>query len=338
MQQLTFLEAGSVEWRDVPEPSLENDGQAIVRPLAVATCDLDTALMHGRAPYKGPFGLGHEGVAEVVDVGDSVDGLAPGQRVSISFQIFCGECGACREGRTGSCQATPMMAMYGLTIGGDWGGFLSDAVRVPYANAMLFPLPDGVDVAAAASASDNMPDAWRTVGPQLARHPGASVLVVGGAGSIGVYAAGMAAALGAERVVYVDGDERQRQRAQGYGAEVVDDYGERLGPFAITVDASAAHAGLALALRSTAPDGICTSTGIYFGEPPPLPLLEMYTKGITFKTGRAHVREAMPKVLELTASGALHPERVTTRVVAWADAPDALIERDWTKLVIERNS
>src|SRR5213592_881318 len=151
MQQLTFLEAGKVEWHDVPAPELQGDGEAIVRPLTVATCDLDTALLHGRAPYKGPFALGHEGVAEVVDAGDRVDGLVPGQLATISFQIFCGECAACREGRTASCEATPPMAMYGLTIGGDWGGFLSDAVRVPYANAMLFPLPDGVDPVAAAS-------------------------------------------------------------------------------------------------------------------------------------------------------------------------------------------
>ena len=60
MQQLTFLEKGKVEWQDVPAPQLEGSEQAIVRPLSVATCDLDTALMHGRAPYRGPFGLGHE--------------------------------------------------------------------------------------------------------------------------------------------------------------------------------------------------------------------------------------------------------------------------------------
>ncbi|HEX6714950.1 MAG TPA: alcohol dehydrogenase catalytic domain-containing protein [Thermoleophilaceae bacterium] len=336
MQQLTFLEAGKVEWQDVPEPALEGDGQAIVRPLAVATCDLDSMLVGGDTPYRGPFGLGHEGVAEVVDVGDGVDGLQPGQRVSVSFQIFCGECAPCREGRTASCEATPPMAMYGLAIGGDWGGFLSDAVRVPYAEAMLFPLPDGVDAAAAASASDNMPDAWRTVGPQLARHPGADVLIAGGggAGSIGVYAAGMAVALGAGRVVYVDPDERQRARAEAYGAEVLDAYPERLGPFAITVDASASHDGLGLALRSTAPDGICTSTGIYFEQQTPVPLLEMYTKGITFQTGRVHAGPAIPHVLELIEGG-WDPAPVTNRVAGWDDAPEALVS-ERGKLVVTR--
>ena len=62
----------------------------------------------------------------------------------------------------------------------------------------------------------------------------------------------------------------------------------------------------------------------------------MYTKGITFRTGRANARTAMPHVLELAATGALHPEIVTTRTVAWSDAADALLESGWTKLVFER--
>jgi alcohol dehydrogenase len=179
-----------------------------------------------------------------------------------------------------------------------------------------------------------MPDAWRTVGPQLAQHPGAEVLVAGGAGSIGVYAAGMAVALGASRVVYVDPDEKQRARAEAYGAETLDAHPERLGPFAITVDASAAHEGLALALRSTAPDGICTSTGIYFEAQTPVPLLEMYTKGITFQTGRVHAGPAIPAVLDLIAGG-WDPAAVTNRVAAWEDAADALVE-ERGKLVVTR--
>jgi alcohol dehydrogenase len=109
-----------------------------------------------------------------------------------------------------------------------------------------------------------------------------------------------------------------------------------MGPYPITVDASGAPDSLALALRCTAPDGTCTSTAIYFDEQPALPLLQMYTKGVTFKTGRVHAREAMPHVLELAESVAIDTTLVTTRVVAWDDAPQALAEGDWTKLVIER--
>ena len=339
MRQLTYTAPNDLQWREAPAPELSSDTAALVRPQAVATCDLDALIVSGRSPFPPPFALGHECIAEVVDVGDAVTATEPGQLVSVPFQISCGECAPCRRGRTGNCATVGFMATYGFGPAVErWGGFLSDLVCVPYADHMLVALPAGVEPAVAASASDNISDAWRTVGPPLADEPGAPVLVVGGAGpgSIGLYAVAVARALGAASVLYADADEDRRRTAQALGAETVAAPPSRLGPFPITVDSSADADGLALALRSTAPDGICTSTGIYFGEQPSLPLLEMYSKGITFKTGRAHVREAIPHVLALTAAGELHPELVTTRVVPWPDAADALVERDWTKLVITR--
>jgi threonine dehydrogenase-like Zn-dependent dehydrogenase len=339
MLQLTYTGANALQWREAPEPVLPSDGAALVRPVAVATCDLDALIIGGASPFAPPFPIGHECVAEVVDLGDDVTGLTPGQLVSVPFQISCGSCAACRSGRSANCSEVVFMSTYGFGPAVErWGGFLSDLVCVPYAEHMLVPVPSGVQPSAVASASDNLSDAWRTVAPALEQHPGAEVLVVGGAstGSIGLYAAGLAVALGSERVLYVDGEESRRLTAESLGAHTLAGRPKRLGPFPITVDASADPDGLALALRSTAPDGTCTSAAIYFGEQPSLPLLEMYTKGITFKTGRANAREAMPHVLELSASGALHPERVTTRVVPWLQAPEALLEGDWTKLVIER--
>ena len=104
MRQLTFVEAGKLEWREVPDPQLEGDGEALVRPLAVATCDLDLALIRGSAPAGREFPFGHECVAEVLEVGDAVHSVAPGDRVSVPFQISCGECGRCRRGQTGNCE------------------------------------------------------------------------------------------------------------------------------------------------------------------------------------------------------------------------------------------
>ena len=103
------------------------------------------------------------------------------------------------------------MSTYGLGSDGglEWGGLLVDRGLVPHADAMLVPLPQGIDPAVVASASDNIVDAWRAVGPQLAAEPNADVLIVGGnAGpqSIGLYAAGLAVTLGAARVVYADQD------------------------------------------------------------------------------------------------------------------------------------
>jgi threonine dehydrogenase-like Zn-dependent dehydrogenase len=339
MEQLTYTAPNVLEWREAPEPRLSSDAAALVRPVAVATCDLDALIIQGISPFAPPFPLGHECVAEVVEVGDAVDAVEPGQLVSVPFQISCGECRACRAGRTSNCTGVAFMSSYGFGPAVEqWGGFLSDLVCVPYAEHMLVAVPAGLEPASIASASDNISDAWRAVGPALAEEPGAEVMVVGGAGpgSIGLYAAGIAVAMGSQSVLYVDADVSRRETAARLGAQTLAEIPKRAGPYAITVDASADPDGLALALRSTAPDGICTSTAIYFAEQPTMPLLEMYTKGITFRTGRVNARTEMPHVLHLAASGALHPELVTTKVLPWADGADALVERDWTKLVIER--
>jgi threonine dehydrogenase-like Zn-dependent dehydrogenase len=340
VQQLNYLGPRELAWREAPAPKLGSDRAALVRPLAVATCDLDALIVAGSSPFPAPFALGHECVAEVLDVGDGVREIRPGQRVSVPFQISCGECPACLRGRTGNCQTEGPFATYGFGPHVEkWGGFLSDIVLVPHADHMLVAVPEALEPAAVASASDNISDAWRSVGPQLDAEPNAPVLVVGGggAGSIGLYAVAIALALGAEAVTYADRDQRRTAVAASLGADTLaEPWPERAGPFPITVDANGTHEGIKLALSSTAPDGICTSTAIYFGEQPQLPLLEMYTKIVTFKTGRVHARPVMPDVLALAARGALHPELITTRVVGFSEAVDALLEPDWTKLVVAR--
>jgi threonine dehydrogenase-like Zn-dependent dehydrogenase len=337
MRQLTFIEAGRLEWQDVAEPVLEGPGDAIVRPVAVATCDLDAAMIRGKAPIVGPFAFGHEFVAEVVQTGAQVGVAAVGDLVVVPFQITCGGCEACRRGHTASCSGVrPPQAMYGFgtLIGKDWGGAVSDLVRVPHADAMLVPLPAGVDPVAVASCGDNVADGWRTVAPPLAALPGASVLVVGGgAPSVGLYAVAVARALGAH-VSYIDTEPSRLRIATQLGADVLegpppDKHGRHL----VTVDASSRREGLLCAIRSTAGDGICTSVGIYWGEEVGLPLQEMFINNITFITGRVSARPAIPRVLELVTAGLLHPESVTTAVVSWADALEAL-SQPFTKLVL----
>ena len=336
MKQLTFVEAGELEWREVAEPRIEGDGEAIVRPLAVATCDLDLAFVRGRAPAGREFAFGHECVAEVVEVGDAVEAVEPGDLVSVPFQISCGECRRCRRGQTGNCEAVEFLSTYGLPLGPDYGGFVSDAARVPYADAMLVRVPEGIEPEAVASLSDNIPDAWRTVGPQLEAEPGAPVLICAGAGSIAIYAAAIAVALGAERVDFAGGRPFERELAERLGANLVaDEFPQRLGPYPITVDASSRQPGLACALRSTEAEGICTSIGIYFDRETPVPLLEMYTKGIRFATGRAHARPAIEPILELVRAGSFQPELVTRETATWDEAAEAVAGHGG-KLVISR--
>jgi D-arabinose 1-dehydrogenase-like Zn-dependent alcohol dehydrogenase len=224
LQQLTFLRRGELRWEDVAEPVLSGEGDAIVRPAAVATCDLDAALMAGRAPLPGPFAFGHEFVAEVVEIGDGVSTVDIGDRVIVPFQLSCGACERCRRGLTGSCETVGAGAAYGMApiARREWGGALSDLVLVPFAGAMLVALPATVDPATVASVSDNVPDGWRAVAPPLDAAPRAPVLVVGGAGDVALYAVAVAVALDSERVDYVDTDHRRLRVAETIGANAIE--------------------------------------------------------------------------------------------------------------------
>jgi threonine dehydrogenase-like Zn-dependent dehydrogenase len=326
---LFYLGPGQLEWRDTPEPELLTASDALVRPITVATCDLDMALIHGDAPFPGPFPLGHEGVCEVLAVGDDVTTVVVGDRVIVPFQISCGRCERCQRGLTGSCQTQGIGAMYGLEpFGGPWGGFLADLVRVPWADAMLLPLPAGIDPVSVASMSDNIPDAWRTIGPQLPDIPDPSVLIVGGSGpSIPFYAIGIAKALGATTISYADHDHDRLAKAERLGALPIEGYDDRpAGSFSLTVCSASDRDALVYALRSTEPDGTCTCNTIFFGGDVALPMLEMYTRGVRLVTGRVNARAAIPPALDLVARGRFEPAEVTDAVVDWDDAIAALID------------
>lgn len=339
MERLMLITAGDVRWEEMADPGPPGDGVAHVRPLAVATCDLDVAVLRGgRYPLDGPYPFGHEGVVEVTAVGEGVTTVQPGDRAVLPFQISCGACEPCRRGRTGNCASHPRMSTYGLGVMGGlrWGGILADVVVVPHADAMLVPLPEDVDPVAVASASDNIPDGWRAVGPQLAADPGADVLVVGGddgPNSIGLYAAGLAVTLGAARVVYVDDRDDRLRIAERLGADVLEGpLPRKAGNFPITVDASGHEAGLACALNSTASDGTCTSTSVFLQDPV-VPMFAMYSRCCTLHTGRAHARAAIPSVLDAVRRG-FDPSIVTSAVVSRSDAIEALADPPM-KLVID---
>lgn len=324
-----FEEVGRYAWRETPDPQITAPEQALVRPLTVACCDLDVAVVHGRLPMPPGHAVGHEGLAEVVAVGDDVASIKVGDRVVVPFQISCGTCRECRRGVTGSCGSLPLMAMYGMAplAGLDGGGFMSDLVLVPYADAMLIPVPATVDPIAVASLSDNIPDGWRAVGPfaaELAELDPADrrVLVIGRL-SIGLYAAALAVALGC-RVDYVDTDPGRLAAAEKVGAAVHDlaKPDKTWAPYPVTVNTSGDRALLAATLRATWPDGVCTDTGIYPEYNVELPLLPMYTRGVRFATGRVSARAVIPQILDVLAGGCdLSP--IVERVVPWEDAPSA---------------
>jgi alcohol dehydrogenase len=372
MRELNLVKTGHLEWRDREEPRLQEPRDAIVRPFVASRCDGDALPIHrhvsramqvgmhvgqvdpvvgtitGSVPFQGPFGIGHECVAQVIALGEGVRGLNVGQVVVVPWAVSCGECLECSRGLTAKCSTTrhETLAAYGFgPASGPWGGMVVDQLRVPYADHMLVPVPVGVDPLRVAAASDNLADAWRSVVPPLRSREGGSVLVLGGGGqSIGLYAAGLAVLNGAAVVDYVDDRPERLAIAESLGARV-----HRLPKasrktagdvipqtYDVAVEASSQGAGVRAAMRALNPGGTCTATGYYFSPGTKVPLMHMYANDMTLKVGVSHVRPVLPELLEFVARTEFAAERVTTLTADWEDAPQAYAART-TKLVLHRD-
>lgn len=333
MRALMFRGPMDLTWEDVETPQIIEPRDALVRPIAVARCDLDPAIAMGLYPMPAPFVMGHEMVGEIIQVGESITGFNPRDRVIVPFQLSCMSCPACFRGHTNACHNVPSGTAFGLGPHGgiDLGGALAELVRVPWADVMLIPLPTGIDPVAAAGIPDNVSDGYRCVAGPLAERPGAPVLVVGGlAPSVGLYAVMSAIALGSEKVFYVDDDSSRLELASSLGAEVVDAKSQwstlRLEQkFPIVVDANVLDAGRNFALRSVEPCGFCTSVSGGASSNSSIPLQSMYLKGIRYEVGRVHACATARPVLELVKTGSLDPARIINKVVPFSEAIDGML-------------
>jgi alcohol dehydrogenase len=336
MRSLTLLPGGGLRFRSVAAPPPPGPLGATVRPLAIATCDLDRPMGCGATPFPTPLAFGHECVAEVLAVGSDVEHARPGQRVVVPFQISCGTCAACRAGHTANCLSVPPISMYGFGVtGGHWGGAVADELAVPFADGMLVPLPDGIDPVAAASVADNVSDGHRHVGPHLPalleRDPDAAVHIVGAlssrhlfTASVSLYTGLIAQALGARRVTLVDARPAVRAQAERLGiAAIAPREAKALPPAPLVAEIGATPRSMRFALSLTAPDGVCSSSGTLHASTR-IPTTLMYGRNATLTVARAHARAQIPAVLDLMTAGRLAPERVTTAIAPMDEAEAAL--------------
>ncbi|MEW4565849.1 alcohol dehydrogenase catalytic domain-containing protein [Bremerella sp. JC770] len=371
MRELQFIRAGKLEWREREKPQLLRPTDAIVRPFVAGRCDGDMlpisrpvsrALqlgMHigcvdpivgticGKVPFQGPFGIGHECVAEVIAVGPDVHDRQVGDVVVVPWAVSCGECRECQRGLTAKCSTMreETLAAFGFGAScGPWGGMIVDELRVPNADHMLVPVPGEVDPLRVASASDNLADAWRCIVPPLEEIPGGSVLVVAGAAkSIGLYAAGIAVRQGASTVDYLDDDKTRLAIAAEFGANPIELSTSRRRSlnmlldqrYDIVVEASSRSDGMESAIRMLAPGGICTAVGYYLSPGTKVPIMHMYATSATLRVGVSHVRPVLPTLLDFVANERFPAERVTTLTGDWEDAP-TLYKEVTTKLVLQR--
>ncbi len=323
MNELRLTAPGKLSWQQTKEPVLTSLG-ALVRPLAVSTCDFDHLLCSGRSGLPIPLTIGHECVAEVLAIGTEVTSISVGERVSVSFQVNCGTCRQCQAGRSSSCEAVPWLSSFGLGLAsGNWGGAMSDMLAIPFADAMLTNLPAELSTAGATCLSCNMPDAYRCVAPQLTRNPEAPVLIVAGAfDNIALYSAGIATSLGASQVDVYGVHPSARSKVEAMGARVLLSENEiAANHYPITVDASMDPQKLALAVQASAPAGELTLSTMYNTKTTDLPLMQMFEKCLSMATGQPDVRSLIKPVLQLLVAEQDKFGLLIDEVQPWQAAP-----------------
>ncbi|WP_408897567.1 zinc-dependent alcohol dehydrogenase [Nocardioides sp. R1-1] len=192
-----------------PRPRIEHPGDAIVRVELGAICGSDLHLYHGMMPdTRVGSTFGHEFIGVVDEVGPAVRRLQVGDRVMVPFNVFCGSCWFCERGLYSNCHnvnpnATAVGGIYGYShTAGGYDGGQAELVRVPFADVGPTVIPDWMSDEDALMCTDALPTGY--FGAQLGDIAQGDVVVVFGAGPVGLYAAKSAWLMGAGRVIVVD--------------------------------------------------------------------------------------------------------------------------------------
>jgi threonine dehydrogenase-like Zn-dependent dehydrogenase len=228
VKAVVFRGVGEIALEEVPDPTIQEPTDAIVRITVSAICGTDLHFIRGTFGGVEPGSiLGHEGVGIVEELGHDVRNLSIGDRVVIPSTVACGTCSYCRDGYYAQCDvANPNGPDAGTVFfggpkqTGPLPGMQAERVRVPYANIGLLRLPDAVSDDDAILLSDIVPTGW--FGADIAGISDGDTVAVFGCGPVGQFAIAAALHMGASRVLAVDelGDRLETARRQG--AETID--------------------------------------------------------------------------------------------------------------------
>jgi len=344
VRAVVFAGEGKVEMAEVPEPALEEPGDAIVRVTCTAICGSDLHMVHQKVPVDPGGVMGHEVVGIVEAVGDAVTRVAPGDRVVASFHIACGACWFCAKGQTALCDDHRILGAG--PFGGDLPGAQAELLRVPVADVNLLAVPDGVHDEQAIFVGDVL-----TSGLYAAAladpGPDDSVAVVG-LGPLGYCTVQALRAAGCDRVYAIDRDPERLRLVESHGVIPVDI--DRVNPEMVLARATGDRGADVVIDAVGAPSAYGTSTdvvrrggrivvmGTYAGEVVELQLGVYWTRALEVRfAGETPIHAWWGRTMDELVAGRLDPTPLVSHRLPLEDAPSAyeLFERrEATKILL----
>ncbi|MGC1852885.1 MAG: zinc-dependent alcohol dehydrogenase [Solirubrobacterales bacterium] len=228
MKAVTWHGKRDVRVDKVPDPTIREPTDAIVKITTTAICGSDLHLYEVLGPFMGEGDiLGHEPMGVVEEVGADVEGLQPGDRVVMPFQIACGKCFMCERGLQTQCETTQVhehgmgAELFGYTkLYGEVPGGQAEYLRVPQAQYGPIKVPEGPPDERFLFLSDVLPTAWQAV--EYADVPKGGSLVVLGLGPIGDMCCRVAQEIGVENVIGIDLVPERLARVRKRGVKALD--------------------------------------------------------------------------------------------------------------------
>ena len=316
MRALVYNGPGRISWEEVPEPSVAAETDAVVHVDKTTISWSELSAWRGGAPEL-PAGriLGHEAVGRVAELGSAVRHVRVGDRVLVSSVSGCGVCRFCREGRYGQC-----LGGGGSVLGRTVDGTQAELVRVPFAGTAVHPVPAGVSDEEALMLASVVPAAYE-VGVLAGSVAPGDVVVVVGAGPVGLAAVACSRLFAPSRVIAVELSATRRDAAKHFGADVVVDPAREdvLGVVrsvsgGLGADVAIEAAGVAPAFEAAVelvrPGGRVASIGSH-AVPATLHLERIWPRDVTITTGLVDT-SSIPTLVELVRSRQLDVQGLVT--------------------------
>ncbi|WP_406106925.1 glutathione-independent formaldehyde dehydrogenase [Micromonospora globbae] len=358
MRAVVYQGPRDVTVTEVEDPRMEHPNDVIVKITTTAICGSDLHMYEGRTAAEPGIVFGHENMGVIVETGPGVVSLRTGDRVSMPFNVACGFCRNCREGKTGFClTVNPGFAggAYGYVSMGPYRGGQAEYLRVPFADFNCLKLPPGTEHENDfAMLADIFPTGYHGVA-MTGLLPGENITVMGG-GPVGLMAAYSAIIMGAAQVFVVDRVPDRLRLAESIGAIPVDfSKGDPVEQIRERTDGVGTDKGVdAVGYQASAPSGeeqpalvlntlvdVVRATGtigvigLYLAEDPGAPdphsgrgeLLfkvgKFFEKGLRMGTGQANVKAYNEHLRNLIVAGRATPSFVVSKELPLDAAPEA---------------